>query len=126
MEYSVGLKLRLMRERANLTQSELAKKLGYSSSSSIAKIESGACGLHPYKAMKFAEVLGCKLEDLIDMNETPIGKSLLNQTEDKQFQDNVDDILKFESLQNILGMLSQMDAKQILKVEKVIRTLTED
>lgn len=121
MDINFGLKLKLLRERAGMTQDELASKLGYSGSSSIAKIESGAAGIPHWKLAKFAYVLGCKETDLISPEDNPIVQGALEIAQKEEEEKK-----QFESLQNILAMLSKMDAKQLVKVEKVIRTLSED
>lgn len=48
-----------------LTQSELAKKLGYSDKSMIAKIEKGAVDLPQSKIIAFAEALNVSPSDLM-------------------------------------------------------------
>ena len=48
-----------------LTQSELAKKLGYSDKSMIAKIEKGAVDLPQSKIIAFAEALNISPSDLM-------------------------------------------------------------
>lgn len=127
MNNNIGLRIKYYRELKHMTQKELADKLGYSDKSSIAKIESGASGVHSFKIVKFADALGCKPEDLDENAVFPIIERFKSASElEEDFSDNVDAILKAESLQNILKMLSEMDTKQIIKVEKVIRTLSED
>lgn len=117
MVSNFGLHVKVLREKANLSQEELARKLGYSTHSSIAKIELGQCSIPVHKIPRFAEALGCSQEELINYEELPVVEHTNAYLEDVE---------KFASLQSILEMLSKMDAKQILKVEKVIRTLSED
>ena len=128
MENMFGNRLKFLREYKGITQEELANKLGYSHKSSICKIEDGSRKVPAYKLPKFAEALGCTVEELINF-ERPTQNMYLptvSSNDAEAFNDNVDAILKAESLQNILKMLSEMDTKQIIKVEKVIRTLSED
>lgn len=119
-----GLRVKMYREQAGLSQAELANLLGYQTTSSIAKIETGKANAPRFKVYAFAKALGCNPEDLMP----EIGSTVFDayKQADQEFSDNVDAILKAESLQNILKMLSEMDTKQIIKVEKVIRTLSED
>jgi transcriptional regulator with XRE-family HTH domain len=53
----VGERIRMRREELNMTQDELAKKVGYTSRSSVAKIESNANGMVQSKLVAFANAL---------------------------------------------------------------------
>lgn len=57
MNSNFGNKIKLLRTQKNMTQQELADKLGYKSRSTINKIELGKNDLHPTKIMAFADVL---------------------------------------------------------------------
>lgn len=59
-----GEKLRLMREIAGLTQIDMAKKVRYRSSSSIARIEAGEQAPRPHKIKALAKILNIPPEDL--------------------------------------------------------------
>ena len=54
---TVGKRIKDKRESLNLTQDELAKKLGYKSKSTINKIEKGINDVSQSKLMEFAKVL---------------------------------------------------------------------
>ncbi len=54
----IGQRIRQRREALEMTQDELAKKVGYKSRSSINKIEADGRGLPQTKITKFAEALG--------------------------------------------------------------------
>lgn len=54
---TVGKRIKDKRESLNLTQDELAKKLGYKSKSTINKIEKGINDISQSKLMEFAKVL---------------------------------------------------------------------
>ena len=62
---SLGENIRAARERLNMTQDELAKKLGYKSRSSINKIESGENDIPPSKVIDFAKALDVTVMDLL-------------------------------------------------------------
>ncbi len=53
----VGEKIRARREELNMTQDELAERMGYKSRSTIAKIEKGVNDVTQTNLLKFAEVL---------------------------------------------------------------------
>ena len=61
-----GEKLRYRRKVLGITQDELAARLGYSSKSSIAFIESGRSTIPLHRAKDFAAALSCNPEDLAD------------------------------------------------------------
>lgn len=54
---NIGENIRIAREKAGLTQDELAKKLGYKTRSSIAKIENGTNDIPQSKIVFIAEAL---------------------------------------------------------------------
>lgn len=62
---SLGENIRAARERLNMTQDELAKKLGYKSRSSINKIESGENDIPQSKVIDFAKALDVTVMDLL-------------------------------------------------------------
>lgn len=62
---SIGTNIKRRRFELNMTQSELAKAMGYSSKSTIAKIESGENGVSTKKLASFAKVLDTTVEELI-------------------------------------------------------------
>ena len=62
---SLGENIRAARERLNMTQDELAKKLGYKSRSSINKIESGENDIPQSKVIEFAKALDVTVMDLL-------------------------------------------------------------
>lgn len=53
----VGERIKYRREQLNMTQGELAKKVGYTSRSSVAKVEANANGMVQSKLILFAEAL---------------------------------------------------------------------
>ena len=61
----IGTRIRDLRLKLNLTQHELAKKLGYKSRSTINKIEMGINDIHPIKIYAFAEALNTSPEYLL-------------------------------------------------------------
>lgn len=54
---NIGENIRMAREKAGLTQDELAQKLGYKTRSSIAKIENGTNDIPQSKIVLIAEAL---------------------------------------------------------------------
>lgn len=67
---TLGDKIRIRREEAGLSQDELARKLGYKSRSTIAKLESGVNDLTQSKLKAFADALNTTVADLLDWDDT--------------------------------------------------------
>ena len=79
---NVGERIKQRREELNMTQEELAKKVGYTSRSSIAKVESNANGMLQSKLVIFAHALQTTpsyllgWEDCMDKDDTRFINSL--------------------------------------------------
>lgn len=56
--------IKYIREKAGLTQEDLAKKLGYRNSQIISNIERAICALPPHKMLLFARITGCRARDI--------------------------------------------------------------
>lgn len=64
-------RIRARREELNMSQEELAKRLGYKSRSTIAKIESGENDITQSKIVAFAKALGAKPAYLMGWEAAP-------------------------------------------------------
>lgn len=62
----IGNNIRRARELKGLTQDELAKRMGYKSRSTIARIENGDNDVSQSKLKKFAEILDVSIDFLLD------------------------------------------------------------
>lgn len=58
MDKNIGVRIKLARKAAGMTQDDLAYAAGYKNKSSITKIEAGATDLPTDKLNKLAEILG--------------------------------------------------------------------
>lgn len=67
----LGKRIESRRRELNITQSELAKKVGYSSHSTIAKAEAGLIDLSQTKITEIAEVLNCSPAYLMGVSPYP-------------------------------------------------------
>ena len=65
----IGKRIKFRRETLGLTQEELAKRLGYKSKTTIAKIESGANDIVQSKVKEFAAALDTTIAYLMDWEE---------------------------------------------------------
>ena len=66
MKSEFGKKLRYYRLKVGMTQKELSDRLGYKTSSSIAKIEDGTNDVPVTTAQKIAEILGIDVMSFIE------------------------------------------------------------
>lgn len=79
----VGERIKQRRKELGISQDELAKRMGYTSRSTIAKIESGANDVTQSNIVKFADVLNTSIAFLMDWNDSDesaseIGLSIKN------------------------------------------------
>ena len=88
---TVGKNILRLRKEMGMTQEELAKRMGYTSKSSINKIEMGKSDIPQSKITKFAEVLGTTPAHLMgwedektrlthSMENYSVATSILNNT----------------------------------------------
>lgn len=78
----IGNRIKQCREALNITQDELALRLGYTSRSSIAKIETGKNDMPISKLVAFARALNVPPGYLLGSNDKPIG-ILVTETEQR-------------------------------------------
>lgn len=61
------------RNKLGMTQTDLAKKMGYADKSMIAKIEKGAVDLPQSKIIAFADALNTTPSELMGWDDSPLG-----------------------------------------------------
>ena len=66
----IGKRIKARREQLNITQEELANKLGYKNKSTIAKIENGTNDIVQSKVKEFAAALNTTIAYLMDWEDT--------------------------------------------------------
>lgn len=66
---SIGQKIKDLRNRLGMTQDELAQKVGYSSRTTINKVEKGVIDLSESKIMAFAKALNATPAFLLGLND---------------------------------------------------------
>ena len=71
LQYEIGLRIRRLRLLKAMTQDDLAKKVGYTSRSSINKIEKGMVDLPRSKIVELAEALDTTASYLMGWEEEP-------------------------------------------------------
>lgn len=91
----IGKKIRFKREQLNMTQEELAKRLGYKSKTTIAKIENGTNDIVQSKVVEFANALNTTVAYLMgweDDNKNEWQPQLTDKDE-KELDKKVEDLL---------------------------------
>lgn len=68
----IGLRIKQLRRENGLTQTDLAKKVGYTEKSSISYIEHGRIDLPLSKLEAFAQVFNCSLAHIVDFSHLNI------------------------------------------------------
>ena len=106
---TLGDKIRIRREEAGLSQDELARRLGYKSRSTIAKLESGVNDLTQSKLKAFAEALNTTVADLLDWDEP----------QEKPYYLDPETARLAQELQDNPGQRILFDASRDLKPEDV-------
>ena len=113
----VGERIRIRREQLGMTQSELAKKVGYTSRSSVAKVESNANGMVQSKLTSFAEALQTTPAYLLGWedeteykNEDAISDIFVKLRTDSKFLEATEILYKLdeEQLDTVIAMLSML------------------
>jgi len=97
-------RIALLREKAGLTQLELSRLVGVTEST-IQNWESGRTGTdHIQRIIKFCKALNCKVEDLIEPQETPPEEATTK-------------LASLQEIHNLLGT-DQKEAEQAKETEE--------
>jgi transcriptional regulator with XRE-family HTH domain len=103
-----------------MTQQELAQKLGYKSTSTIAKIESGENDIPQAKLVAFAEALNTTPADLMGFkNVKPVQGDLANTVTCTISKDK-------PQLEKMIKKLDKLDEKDLNRVLSVMKPLIEN
>lgn len=102
----IGERIRKRRLELKLSQDELAKRLGYSSRSTINKIEKGVNDITQSKLLEFSNVLNCKPSYLLGIDEEP------------KKETNLHDVNKDDNLGNVI---TQIRNKYNLTYEEIAK-----
>lgn len=112
---TLGDKIRIRREEAGLSQDDLARKLGYKSRSTIAKLESGVNDLTQSKLKAFADALNTTVADLLDWDEPHFDSETARLAQ--ELKDNPGQRILFDASRN----LTPEDIKVVMTVIKGLK-----
>jgi len=113
----IGKNIAIKRKEMNMTQEELARRMGYKSKSTINKIELGVNDIPQSKIVRFAEVLGT----------TPA--FLMGWEEETKKNDTITDvIIRLRTDADFLSLvetLNELDQGKILGVKQMLTAFLE-
>lgn len=117
--------IKILREKKGLSQQALADLIGYTSRSSIAKIESGEVDLPQSKIAQFASVLNVTPAELMGLHEMSLNikQTFANNLNNYMSCNNVDinqlaDVLK-KNPKDISAWLTAIEAPTVEDVQKL-------
>lgn len=111
----VGERIRQRREELHMTQDELAQKVGYTSRSSVAKVEANANGMVQSKLILFAQALETTPSYLMGWE--------IGEKSEKKNDAITDIILKLRTDSELLDMvqnISELSAEQRSAVQTLL------
>lgn len=114
----IGAKIKNKRLEMGMTQTELAKKMGYKSKSTINKIENGTNDIPQSKIVKFAEVLNTSIAYLMSWDEEIEEKPV--EMAERHFE-----ILMDEDINEIFEEFRSLDASKKKIVKDLIHNLAQ-
>lgn len=113
---TIGERIKLKREELNLTQDELALKLGYKSRSTINKIEKGINDLVQSKIVEFANALNTTPAYLMGWDVERVDDGYLVKENGNEYRAILNDITKDVSDEELIEIIKY--AKYLLKDHK--------
>ena len=112
----IGEKIKQRRMQLGWSQRELARRMGYTNNSTIAKIEQGKVDVSQSRVVQFSQVLGCTIAYLMDWEETEKKNDQIVTLVTRLRMD--DDFLKTVQKLNNLPQAQYEAVKQMLAVFK--------
>ena len=111
----IGERIRQRRMELGLSQRELARRMGYSDNSTLARIEQGKVDVYQNKIVQFSEVLDVSIAYLMGWIEDEqkndlIAEVVLRMRSDNEFMSAVESLYKldkdkFQSINQMLNTL---------------------
>lgn len=111
--------IRARRIALSMTQQELAKKLGYKSTSTIAKIESGENDIPQAKIADFAKALDTTLAELMGLQIITIGSEGPNDTATVTIAKDK------PQLEEAIKRLDGLSEKKLIRVLRVVNSVID-
>ena len=83
---AMGKRVKTCRERLDMSQEELAQKLGYKNKASISKIEAGKNEIPQSKMVDFADILDTNVSYLMGWGDVSLSEFMNLQADSKYYQ----------------------------------------
>lgn len=115
---NIGKNILNRRKELNLTQEELAIRMGYKSKSTINKIETGINDIPQSKIVKFAEVLQTTPADLMGWKEK------IEEAPVKMAERHIE-IIMDEDISDIFDDFKKLDSKQKKMIKNLIHEMAD-
>lgn len=113
----IGERIKQRRMELGLSQRELARRMGYSDNSTLARIEQGKVDVYQNKIVQFSEVLGVSIAYLMGWQEE----------DDEQKNDTITDvILKMRTdseFMSVVETLYKLDKEKLHSINQMLNTL---
>ena len=113
---TIGSNIRSRRLELNMTQEELASKLGYKSKSTINKIELGINDIPQSKIVQFANALDTTASFLMGWVEATPAETKNSNT----IADITDRMFKDSNFMEAVKLLNELDQKQIVRAKELL------
>ena len=111
----IGDRIKQRRMELGWSQRELARKMGYSDNSTLARIENGKVDVYKNKIVQFSEVLGVSIPYLMGWEEEEqkndiIANAVLKMRTNTSFMSAVESLYKLDDdkLQSVTQMLNTL------------------
>ena len=109
----IGEKIKKRRMELGLSQRELARRMGYSDNSTLARIEQGKVDVYQNKIVQFSEVLGVSIAYLMDWEEEQKKNDIqsdiiLEMRSNSEFMAAVETLYLYKSDKDKLKSINQM------------------
>lgn len=114
---NIGQRIKQRRNELNMSQRELAKRMGYQNHSTITKIEAGSVDIPQSKIIMFAQVLNTTEAFLMGWEEMQKNNGIIVNAVNRMRRDP-----EFLSVVNKLG---ELDAEQFIAVKSLLSAFSK-
>ena len=124
----IGIKIKKRRLELGISQEDLAKRVGYTSRSTINKIENGINDITQSKIIKFAEALHTTPTDLMDWDNetTPYGdhnKNLAYFADKPELLNEYIEIIESDNLRLLFDSAKELEPEDLESVLNIVVSL---
>ena len=109
---TIGEKIKKRRLEIGMSQRELARQMGYTDNSTLARIEKGTVDVSQSKIVQFSKVLNCTIAYLMDWEET--------EKKNDQIVELVTRLRKDEDFLNVVQSINNLQPKQYEAIKQML------